>query len=87
MNSLGIGHYVFLSLFDVLELLVCLVRSNLECLCAVKISLLYNSGEKGFSDRFCGLVCCIVKMMFAVKMVNNKVVELLHVSCVKISEQ
>ena len=27
-----------------------------------------------FADRFCGLVCCIVKMMFVVEMVNNKVV-------------
>ena len=50
------------------------MRSNLEWLYAIEISLLYNSGEKSFSDRFCGLVCCIVRMMFAVKMVNNKVV-------------
>ena len=39
-----------------------------------RISLLYNSGEKVFSDRFCSLVCSIVKMMFDVEMVNNKVV-------------
>ena len=25
-------------------------------------------------DRFCGLECCVVKMMVVVKMVNNKVV-------------
>ena len=29
----------------------------------------------GFSDRFGSLVCCMVRMVFAVKMVNNKVVE------------
>ena len=29
---------------------------------------------EGFSDRLCSLVCCIVKMMFAIKIVNNKVV-------------
>ena len=29
---------------------------------------------KVFSNRFCGLVCYLVKMMFAVEMVNNKVV-------------
>ena len=40
-----------------------------------RTSLLYNSGEKVFSDRFYSLVCCIVKMMFSVKMVNYKVVD------------
>ena len=49
------------------------MKSNLECLYAIEISLLYNLGEE-FLDRFCGLECCVVKMMFAVKMVNNKVV-------------
>ena len=44
------------------------------CICN-RISLLYNSDEKVFSDRFCSLVCCIVKIMVAVKMVNNKVVD------------
>ena len=58
MNSLGIGHYVFLSLFDVLELLVCLVRSNLECLYAVKISLLYNSVRRVFGQiLWFGMLC------------------------------
>ena len=36
------------------------------------VALLF--GWEEFLDRFYGLVCCIVRMMFAVKMVNNKVV-------------
>ena len=62
-----------MSVFDVPKLLVYLVVPNFECLHAVEIlSLIIRFNM--FSDRFCCLLCCIVKMMFSVEMVNNKVV-------------